>query len=64
LNEDPIPVIFACACHDSARTEDGYNEIHGEMAVPIVKKLVGQFSDILTDDQKNSIVYAVKNHTT
>lgn len=64
LDEDPIPVIFACACHDSARTEDGYNEIHGEMAVPIVKKLVDQFSDILTDYQKNSIVYAVKNHTT
>ena len=64
LNEDPIPVIFACACHDIARTDDEYNEIHWERAVPIVKKLVDKFSDILTDGQKESIVYAVKNHTT
>lgn len=64
LNENPIPVIFACACHDIARTDDEYNEIHWESAVPIVRKLMDQFSDILTDAQKESVIYAVKNHTT
>ncbi|MBO7094974.1 hypothetical protein J6V86_02080 [bacterium] len=28
LNENPVPVIFACAFHDLARTDDEYNEIH------------------------------------
>jgi hypothetical protein len=34
------------------------------MALPILEKLMNQFSGILTDNQKNSIIYAVKNHTT
>lgn len=64
LGEDPIPVIFACAFHDLARTDDEYNEIHWEAAVPICKKVLEQFSDILTEEQNESIVYAVRNHTT
>jgi hypothetical protein len=63
LNENPIPVIFACAFHDLARTDDGYNEIHWERAVPIAKDIMEKFSDILTVSQKNSIIYAVENHT-
>jgi len=64
LNENPIPVIFACACHDLARTDDEYNEIHWPKAVSIVKKLTDMFNDILTEDEKEKIIYAVENHTT
>lgn len=63
LYEDPIPVIFACAFHDLARTDDEYNEIHWERAVPIAEEIMESFSDVLTGEQKESIVYAVKNHT-
>lgn len=63
LNEDPVPVIFACAFHDLARTDDEYNEIHWERAVPIAQEIMEEFSDILTANQKESIIYAVKNHT-
>ena len=63
LNEDPVPVIFACAFHDLARTDDEYNEIHWERAVPIAKEIMRKFSGVLIDSQKESILYAVKNHT-
>ncbi len=63
LGENSVPVIFACVCHDLARVDDEYNEVHWEMAVPILKKLMSQFHGILTDNQKNSVIYAVKNHT-
>jgi len=62
LHKNPIPVIFACAFHDLARTDDEYNEIHWERAIPIAKKIMQSFSDILTNDQQESIIYAVKNH--
>ena len=64
LNKNPTPVIFACAFHDLARTDDEYNEIHWEKAVPIAKQIMEHFLDILTDNEKESIIYAVKNHTT
>lgn len=63
LGKDPAPVIFACVCHDIARTDDEYNEIHWEMALPVLEKLMSQFSGVLTNSQKNNIIYAVKNHT-
>lgn len=63
LDKDPIPVIFACAFHDLARTDDEYNETHWERAVPIAKEVMEAFSDILTDNQKESVLYAVENHT-
>ena len=63
LNENPVPVIFACAFHDLARTDDEYNEIHWEKAVPIARNIMEKFSDILIDNRKESIVYAVENHT-
>lgn len=64
LREDPLPVIFACAFHDLARTDDIYNEIHWKNAVPIVKEIMKAFSDVLSDDWQRSIIYAVENHTT
>lgn len=63
LNENPVPVIFACAFHDLARTDDEYNETHWEMAVPIAEEIMENFSDVLSEDQKKSVIYAVKNHT-
>ena len=32
LWEDPIPVVFACACHDLARLNDRYDEEHWKNA--------------------------------
>ena len=52
-----MPVIFACAAHDLARTDDEYNEIHWERAVPLVNGIMESFSDILTEEQKENIVY-------
>ena len=46
-----------------ARTDDEYNEIHWERAVPIGEEIMEEFSNILTPKQKESIIYAVKNHT-
>lgn len=63
LGENPVPVVFACAFHDLARTDDGYNEIHWERAVPIAEDIMESFSNILTEQQKKGIIYAVKNHT-
>ena len=63
MNENPLPVIFACAFHDLARTDDEYNEIHWKRAVPIAENIMENFSDVLTDSQKASILYAVENHT-
>jgi hypothetical protein len=28
LGENSVPVIFACVCHDLARVDDEYNEVH------------------------------------
>ena len=64
IGENPIPVIFACASHDLARTNDQYNEFHWPNAVPIVTKLMNMFWDLLTNQEKEQIKYAVKNHTT
>lgn len=63
LNENPTPVIFACGFHDLARTDDEYNETHWERAVPIAREIMDSFSGVLTDTQKESIIYAVENHT-
>ena len=64
LGENPVPVIFACAFHDLARTDDEYNETHWERALPIAKEVMKSFVNILTDKEQDSILYAVKNHTT
>ena len=63
LNMDPMPVVFACAFHDMARTDDEYNEYHGPNAVPIAARILDGFSN-LTVAQRESILSAVKNHTT
>ena len=63
LGKNPMPVIFAAACHDMARTNDRYNEDHGPNAVPLAKKVMAKFSGKLTEEEKKSVCYAIKNHT-
>ncbi len=63
LGENPMPVIFAAACHDMARTHDFYDEMHGENAVPLAKKVMAKFPGKLTDEEQFSVCYAIENHT-
>lgn len=64
LNENPVPVVFAGAFHDMARTNDGFDTEHGKLAVPYAKKIMKNFSDILSQTQQTNIVYSIENHTT
>lgn len=64
LNENPLPVVFAGAFHDMARTHDGFDCEHGKNAVPYAKKIMQLFSDILNPTQQSNIIYAIENHTT
>ena len=63
MGYDPIPVVFACACHDMARTNDEIDTEHGKKAVPMVIKIMKQFPGLLDQDTRFSILYAILNHT-
>ena len=63
LNKDPIPVIFACACHDAAKATDTYNSHHGHDALPIAKQVMEKFPKLLTPEICEDILYAVEHHT-
>ena len=64
LWEDPIPVVFACACHDLARLNDRYDEEHWKNAVPVTTEIINHERFNLTKEQKRQIIDAVENHTT
>ncbi len=64
LDENPMPVVFAAACHDMARTHDGFDINHGKNAVPNTKKIMAKFSDVITEPETDKIVFAITNHTT
>ena len=64
LNTNPVPVVFACAFHDMARTNDGMDFNHGRDAVPDAKKIMTEFSTMLNAQQQKNIIYAIENHTT
>lgn len=61
---NPIPVVFACAFHDMARTNDDFDIEHGRAAVPMAMKIMKEFPDLLSKDTRISILSAVMNHTT
>ena len=62
INKNPIPVIFAAALHDIAKTTT--SEIgHGKNALPIAKKIMLSYSEILSPKQQEAILYAIENHT-
>ncbi len=63
MDKNPIPVIFACACHDLARTNDLDCLKHWPNAVPIAENLMDMFDDLLSVEEKEMVKYAVKNHT-
>ena len=48
LDENPMPVVFAAACHDMARTHDGFDINHGKNAVPNTNALPGERDLILS----------------
>lgn len=63
LGENPMPVLFAAACHDMARTHDSYDEQHGKNAVPLAKKVMAKFPEKLTKKEQDSVLEAIQNHT-
>jgi HD superfamily phosphohydrolase YqeK len=63
LGKNPMPVLFAAACHDMARTHDDYDEMHGENALPMAQKIMQKFKKELTDLEKQSVLSAIENHT-
>lgn len=64
LGKNPMPVLFAAACHDMARTHDFYDEMHGKNAVSMAQKIMHKFKNELTDLEKQSVLSAIENHTT
>ena len=64
LGQNPMPVLFAAACHDMARTHDFYDEMHGENALPMAQKIMHKFKNELTDSEKQSVLLAIKYHYT
>lgn len=64
LNKNPLPVVFAGAFHDMARTNDGFDTEHGKRAVPYAEKIMLQFTNILDAHAQSNIIYAIENHTT
>ncbi len=64
LWEDPIPVVFACACHDLARVNDSYDEEHWKNAIWVTREIINNEKFNLTEEQKKQIIDAVANHTT
>jgi len=63
LGENPIPVVFACACHDLARKNNAYDTEHWKNAVPIAKEIMNNEKFSLTEEEKNQIIDAIANHT-
>lgn len=63
LGKNPMPVLFAAACHDMARTHDLYDEEHGKNAVPLAQEVMSKFKNILTESEQLSVLCAIRNHT-
>ena len=63
MRQDPIPVVFACAFHDMARTDDENDNEHGKKAVPMAIKIMKLFPCLSDKNIRFSILYAILNHT-
>ena len=63
LDENPVPVIFACAFHDMARTDDGLDISHGKKAIPNALRIMDDFTKVLSQSDQDSIIFAIENHT-
>lgn len=62
-NTNPLPVILACALHDCARINDKWDEEHGPNCEPIAREFLNEYDFGLSQDDKNKIIEAIKNHT-
>ena len=62
IEKPTTPVILACAFHDMARTNDDYDLEHGANAIPLANYVMDEIGGIDTAT-RNSILYAVKNHS-
>ena len=63
LRQEPMPVVFACACHDMARVNDDMDLDHGKNALPMAMKIMKQFPDLLDKQTRLSVLSAIMNHT-
>ncbi len=61
--ENPMPVLFAAACHDMARTHDHYDKEHGHRAVPLAQKVIAKFPGKISEKEEFLVCYAIQNHT-
>ena len=64
LKQNPMPVLFAAACHDMARMNNGADEGHAERAVPLARKVMNRFPKRLSDVEKETVLTAIRTHTT
>ena len=64
LGKDPMPVLFAAACHDMARVNDEEDMGHVIRALPLARKVMNRFPKRLTDTEKETVLTAIRNHTT
>ena len=63
LGENPMPALFAAACHDMARVNDLYDRLHGPHAVPLAKQIMAKFPELLSESEQRSVLYAIQHHT-
>ena len=63
LGKSPQIVALACAFHDMARTNDAPDMEHGKNAIPLAQHALSEIPYVLTNGERQSVLYAVKNHT-
>lgn len=65
FRNEVLPLLFAAALHDSARTDDAYNETHGPDAAtrPETQSFLDEHAFLLSGLQKMEIKSAVAKHT-
>ena len=62
MDKDPMPVVFACALHDIAKRYNSETG-HEKKALPVAKKIMEKYGDILSEQTQNQILNAIENHT-
>lgn len=62
MDKDPTPVVFACALHDIAKRYNSETG-HEKKALPVAKKIMEKYGDILSEETQQQILNAIENHT-
>ena len=63
LGKNPVPVIFAAACHDMARIGNGPEKKHGPDALPLAEKVMEKFPKLLNETERQAVSRAIEFHT-